>query len=446
MSRGLFLLVLVIGLGAPSASVADLTAVFDVHLERTAPSDLKAVKGNITEEKTKARVTLRLGLGYIEYEDGNDAELIDFRSRLVTDRLKKEGQYVESPLLSRIGFMSAEFNNRLMLAGVLSAGGIKDNPMDSVLVEHLFSLRAPNSPHLTGQMKGKTESWQHGDKPLFSCETDGCKLTVEETRFFLQYLRYRFGIHPDILAACAKREAIPNRMEIYRYNMQVEHYSFSLVKYQRISDSLDRTKFLANTTKKQEGIVPLCEKAGQMSEASFQAACVRLKDKGMAQRDAGHIFDAILLLMEYGLCSDHLQPADLSAMKDALKENEYCRTLFASLAPTSKENAEQCVKDLQALEAKTEKGTRVLKIFRANILSSLGHSEEAKTLLIDALTENAANAGAWKDLGDIFYNEYEMPTAWQCWNVTRHLLSTHKNFRPVLDLEKHLVETYPEFL
>ena len=62
-----------------------------------------------------------------------------------------------------------------------------------------------------------------------------------------------------------------------------------------------------------------------------------------------------------------------------------------------------------------------------------------------ALTENPANAGAWKDLGDIFYNEYEMPVAWECWEMARRLLPTHKNLQSVADLERKLLENYPEF-
>lgn len=445
MRRWIALLVAFVGLGAAPSCFADLTAVFDMSLSRTTSPGINAVKGG-KPEMTTTQLTLRLGRDYLVYEDADDAEFIDFHSRLVTDRIKKEGQYIESSLLSRVGFASAEFNNRLMLAGALAAGGVKDNPMDKVLTEQLFSLRAPGSVPLSGTIVGPMESWQHGDKPLFASETEGYQLTPEETQIFLRFLRYRFGLHPDIIAGCARRAIIPNRMEVYRYNMQIEHFSLRLVKAQRVADTMDHRLFLSQAVPKQDQLTTLCEKAMSLSPADFHAACAQLRAEGIKQRDAGHTFDGLLLLMEYGLCTDEQLPADIAAMKDAIQHDPDCMKLFSCLMPNSKEAAEQAIKDLQTLEAKTERGKRSLKVFRANNLGQLGHAEEAKALFIEVLTENPAHVGAWKDLGDLFYNQYEMPMAWRCWDAGRHLLPTHRNFQPVYELEKKLVQTYPEFL
>jgi tetratricopeptide (TPR) repeat protein len=290
------------------------------------------------------------------------------------------------------------------------------------------------------------ESWEHGDKPLFAGETEGSKLTPEETQVFLRFLRYRFGLHPDIIAAAEKREIIPNRMEIYRYNMQVEHFSLQLVTVQRTPDVLDQKLFLADTPTNPEGVIALCEKAMAMSPADYRAACDDVRAAGQKQREAGNTFGALLLLMEYGLCTDAQLPADIASMKDSIQRDPDCMKLFSCLMPASKEAVEQAIKDLQVLEAKTTWGKRSLKVFRANNLSNLGRTEEAKALFLEVLTENPAHVGGWKDLGDLFYNEYDMPTAWHCWDAGRHLLPTHKSFRPVYELEKQLTEKYPEFL
>lgn len=62
-----------------------------------------------------------------------------------------------------------------------------------------------------------------------------------------------------------------------------------------------------------------------------------------------------------------------------------------------------------------------------------------------ALTANPYIVGAWKDLGDLYFNEYNTRDAWRCWDLARELLPTHGLLKTVGEFEQNLLNTYPEF-
>ncbi|MBS0630519.1 MAG: hypothetical protein JSS11_01290 [Verrucomicrobia bacterium] len=429
-----------------SAARADLTLVFEQRLVKSDPQGMQQVKGAAQAGESTTRLTVQLAQDWCSSEDGELIQQIDFKNRRCLLLNRQTKTYTDTALLAKIGFLSAEFRNRLMQAGLFEKMGMKDNPMDPVLMEHLFSIRGPNTVPLKGKTARGTQSWTHNGKPLFSCSTDGFKLSAEETALLVRFLRHEFGLHPDILDACRKAGRVPTGIEIYRYNMGVDHYSLKLVKSERTPAGLVRADLKAGATEETEGgLTAIVHEATAMDEADYRARCEKLKSDALAQREQGKTMDAMLLLLEYGLSCDKMAE-EIESLKDAIQHDADCQHLMASINPHTKEGAEEAVKELAALEGKAQAGRRMITVFRANILTNLGKGNEAQTFLIAALKENPAQVGAWKDLGDIYYNSYEMDEAWSCWETALKLLPSAKMLEGVKTLEKDLIKTYPEFL
>jgi len=91
---------------------------------------------------------------------------------------------------------------------------------------------------------------------------------------------------------------------------------------------------------------------------------------------------------------------------------------------------------LQELENKSKHKIHVIKIFQANAQSDLGDTLKAKELFGEALKDNPHITGAYKDLGGLYFNEYNAVLAWRCWDVARKILPSHN----MLALQRNLYE------
>ena len=53
--------------------------------------------------------------------------------------------------------------------------------------------------------------------------------------------------------------------------------------------------------------------------------------------------------------------------------------------------------------------------------------------------------GAWKDLGDLYYQSYNPQAAWACWAAARSLNPKHNLLITVTEFETKLKTENPEF-
>ena len=87
----------------------------------------------------------------------------------------------------------------------------------------------------------------------------------------------------------------------------------------------------------------------------------------------------------------------------------------------------------------------MVDIFIANQMTVLGQSSGAQKLMIAALKINPYIAGAYKDLGDMFFSEFDMASAWVCWDFGQKLAPDHFMLKPILDYEAELLKNLPDF-
>lgn len=75
----------------------------------------------------------------------------------------------------------------------------------------------------------------------------------------------------------------------------------------------------------------------------------------------------------------------------------------------------------------------------------LNQLSAAKPMFVSVLRSNPWLAGAYKDLGDLLFRQFDMGRAWRSWDAGRHIAPQLGIFSPVTQFEKNLQQQHPEY-
>jgi tetratricopeptide (TPR) repeat protein len=428
----------------PLAVRADLGLTFNVVLETDTPANT-VPRSNVARPTREFALTVVLGDDYVTSVGDHTTSLIDFAGRKIYHLIPPHQLYLTFSLYSVLGFREAELRNRLMMRRALAAGGHKDNPFDTILTEHLFSLRAPDAPPLTTTGPADALAYSQDGKPLFACSAAGAPVSATEAKHFGRFLRYAYAMHPDILKALEERRRIPAEFDLRHYNMKTEHYRFRLVNAEPVARGWEPDKAMAGMKLRESEVDPLCVLAHAISQQEFAQRCAGLVQAAVKASEARRYLDSLLLFLEYTISSGQPLPKEWGAHVEKIRNDPEARGFLGALQPRGKEAAQKAAEAMRLLQAQTQEGLPVLKVHEANFLTAAGKPEEAQRLFREVLQQSPAMVGAWKDLGDLYYRSYQMELAWQCWDAGRRLHPDHKQFKPVGELERRLVVEHPEY-
>lgn len=430
---------------APAALRADLELQFNVTQETDRPAS-KFPEKPASKTREESSLTVVLGKDYFRSESSAAISLVDFSNRKSVSINRTEKVYTISSLYSEIGFRVAEFPNRLMQQKILAAGGVKENPFEVVLMEHLFSLRAPEAARLVPREQHDSLSYSHEEKPLFSrSASSGHALSEAEATQFTRYLRYAYPMHPDILAAIQAGRSVPTKFEVHRYNFGIDHIRFAFVKAREVPRRFDLREAVSGLREATTELTPLCAAAEAITPAAFRAKCDALLQDWERLAKEQKVLEAVLSYLEFSLSSGRQAPNVFTPFADAIQADPATQLFLGALQPRSKEAALKAVDTMRALEEKTVEGRRVLRIHQANHLTAAGQPREARKLFQQVLAENPCIVGAWKDLGDLYYRDFQPVLAWRCWDAGRGILREQPQFKPVFEFERKLETDHPEF-
>lgn len=286
---------------APAMLMAAWRLDFDVAETRRSPQPAKGEKTAKVEELTY-RLSVWLASDLMVIAREQSMSWWDFKARSVTTLDTEAGKFVRENLLATLGFREAEFQNRLRMQAAFAATGIKDNPFDSVLTEHLFSMRVPNARAPVKQSVGGRDSWLHAGKLLFAAGQQGEHLTAENKRLWIRFVSYQYGLHPDVIIALKQRDTVPAEMGIGRFNISEDRLVLKLRAAHE--DAPPEFARVLGGAVEAGRVVELANKAEKMDQAAFAAACDQLKAQYQAAQQEGRIFEALLLLLEWGLWTD----------------------------------------------------------------------------------------------------------------------------------------------
>ena len=396
------------------------------------------------KENKEYNLQVRLDDHTVEERSEGAIQIHDFKENKIYLSSGRDGQYTASSLFSDIGFRIYEFRNRMMLRDVLNASGLKENPLDHVLMEHLFSLDIDDPTQIKTKKRKRKITFLHRNKRLFQYSRNGYPLNEHEMERFMLFLRYRYGLHPRILEELEKEKKIPKSMLIHRYYLGVERYSLSTVS---VDSSIDESRVEATKLILPEDhrVFELCAVVNRKSKDDYTRACTSFLKRAVEEAEKGNYLVSMVLFLKYRLAAGAEMPEEFLPFEERFNNDRDVALLNSSIDPHSKESAELALENLERLEGKLREGKSVLLILRANILAAFGKHSEAIDLFLEALTTQPMIAGAWKDLGDIYYVQYDTRHAWACWDTGRYLNRDHPLFRSIDEFERQLLHDHPEF-
>lgn len=370
-------------------------------------------------------LTVRLYPDFLYWDDGKYQITYDFpKCRAYS---VNEAGVDDSSLYARIGGRELEFENRLALRGALGAANISEPSFAVPQLENLFSLRDPKSKTKLAYDGLKVKS---GKSVFLEASKDGLKVDPETNRLYLRFLRYYAGGHPDALAWLGKRGQIPRQLTITTLNMK---------------DKRVVNLTLLKTSPAPAAVVPTG--LPPTPDTSFGKLLARAEtlnvpaDYGLA--DAARYFAekkyllAILKYFDNSLSVGVPLAPEVGANKEVFSKDPDVSKLFAALGSSDE-------KGLQALEPAAGELAYILQLFRGGLLMEKD-PQSAYKLYLQVLEAQPRLAGAWRDLGTIYYQSYEAVEAWRCWDMARHLAPKHEMLGDVDALQARLRKTYPEF-
>ena len=127
------------------------------------------------------------------------------------------------------------------------------------------------------------------------------------------------------------------------------------------------------------------------------------------------------------------------------KDHAELDRFFRSLGISGKNQAEKAIAELQKINRKKLNRFHMIDIMIANQQSVLGQNDKAEKRMLAALKANPFITGAYKDLGDMFYADFDMASAWLCWDFARKQVPEHFMLKPISEYEKELLRDFPDF-
>jgi hypothetical protein len=348
-----------------------------------------------------------------------------------------------SSLFSDVAFRDAEFANRIMLSQVLSKAGVEHGPFDQTQLEVLFSMKKgdPGEP-IEMKESGATLSFSVGGTEITTFTPDARALPEVLRQTLGRFLVYCCSLHPDVRRRIGERGHIPASLE-YRYRDTPSIFDVDL--------QLRTARSSANAISVPSGFTPQADDrplSVLLRRVSVSDEAKKSDDDYLQEaksfRESGHAVDALLTLFEMVLATG-VQPVDeIRQVATENREDEQLQTLLTAMRVAG-EDPQKALDLNVSIDRDGLQKRHVLKIFQANYQTSLGNGDQAVGLFLDALKVNPYIAGVYKDLGDIYYRQYDMHTAWQCWDAARRVAPNHPMLGDIQNLEQHLQAAYPEF-
>lgn len=400
-------------------------------------------KGGQVSPAPAQRVKAVLTKDYLGIQDGDGRVVHDFVSN--RSHLVHGDDYVRRSLYADIGFRVSELKNRLLLLQTLRQADVDAVPGGEVEVEHLFSVDDEQTEANISKTEGEVVSYSYGKDFLAEFSTRGKKLTPQQSKEFVRFLRYYCGGHPDILSDVQVRAVLPDRFRIDLTNVaEVTSYSMRLISSEDCDPTRPDFSALRPTVLPPEPLGTLVALALQLSPEAVPKGQSILREKARQSLQQGRALESALLLFEVLLMGGDGPPTLLAEGREQFEANADSKALFDGLMMGG-EDPQKGAEMFLALEPRTPQQAHILKIFRAGMMVAQDQRPEAARLYLEALLVNPAVAGAWKDLGDLYHANFEMDTAWLCWDVGRKLAPEHAMLRDVTLLEQALRKDYPGF-
>lgn len=406
------------------------------------------------EIRLSSKKTVILGKDFFSVTEGQSERIYDFKQRKIHYLDHRTKTRVEISLFSDPAFRIHEFEQRLNIDEVVEKSGAK--PLEDLFsLESIFGLQNKNQKLNLTEKKLKNKQTQFLKDDLVVAEITFSDEEVNpEGLTFDKFLIYDHSIHPWIRERIIKARNIP---KVIRTRLQSP---LGIDRYVLILDRLNTRpeqgflipQYIVSSKRpgavpSSEGLLPLIQAAeeGKSGVPRYEKEWF-LEKMRLAQTRKNYL-DAALIILEYGLQSGD-EKATSEAMQEVVKyqaQDPELDRFLRSLGIAGPEQAKRAIKELQKINRKKASRPHMIDIVISNQESVLGQNEAAEKRMLAALKANPYIAGAYKDLGDMFYTEFDMASAWLCWDFARKQVPEHFMFKPISEYEEELLKEFPYF-
>jgi hypothetical protein len=439
---------------AAAPAFSEETVLYYSLTEIRTPVSAQAKKKQ-KETKVDSEKEVVLGNGFFSVKDGSHERIYDFKTRRIHYLDHATKTHADVSLYADLAFRAGELKSRLLAAAAVEkAGGAP--PENFFTLESIFGLESEKD-----KLKIRREN-EGKEKVRFIYEAE----TIAEASWkdglpdlpkamFEKFLIYDHSLHPQIRRGLLERAWIPYEV-FYKLPGEFFRDEFRLV-LGRFENRPDRGYEIPKdyaVSRKRPGAIPSSADAVDLIESvknGKKKTEAYGKDWFWSEAEKAltnkNYVGAVLFYLEYGF-----QAGDQAATSEAIRkiavhqeEDAELNRLLRSLGVGGAEQAARAVKELQKLNRKKLSRVHVLDVLIAGQKAILGKSEEAEKSLLSALKVNPRMAGVYKDLGDLFYGDFDTTTAWLCWDFGRALAPRHFVFAPIDDYEKELARNFADF-
>lgn len=373
------------------------------------------------------------------------AELYDFAGMRRYDIDLKTGTYVDYSLFDAVGFRVMEMQNRVNIGKAMAAAKLDTALFDPVFAAQALSIPAQPVGTLTEVADGPDTVLAIDGKPLLRFGAGGEKVSADDAAAFVRYLRYQVGGHPLVLAKLAKLGRVPAKFVMYyRETGGTQTRTFTISGLTTApSPSIDLAKFTARADSDNE-IDRVLDRARQGAHpvtAEDRQKFASPQNTAFADKRG---LDLLLGEMEWVLMTgEEMKP--LASDRLALVQGDpLVRKFASSVNPGDKAGFSAAIQTLQSLRSQTMSKRHMLLLYEANDRVKLGE-RDTLPMFASVLRTNPGLAGAYKDLGDVLFINFDMPRAWRSWDQGRRIAPQLNLFDAVNQFEQKLLRDHPEY-
>lgn len=400
----------------------------------------------------------------------NEEFIYDFGKKVLYAVNHSDKTIQETPLYPFPLFENQEKNfqarNMVLIASLIASKKITQ-PMPELEVVDLDMLYGGDK---TAEASGKTitpgesngeKTFSHGKRTLASYTESGTPVPADLRKTYERMLVYIFNIHPAIRHAIADD---PNFFSTLKFtNRDLTSTTNSSYTVGDLAPSTESAPVIHQKDYKKiysadERLNVVIERS-MLEIPSFNDCKKQLE----SYVQKGQMVEAVFMFYQMATMFppgdvEQNMPALAASLKSALNDPLAARVMAAARSNASTpEELKQAIETLdEGAKAAPETGF-VAEIAKANHIRNVygkkqGVSEEERKLLeqsrdmyLAALHKNPWHAGAYADLGNAYYADFEIPTAWICWENARRLNPGLPQNQNIQSMEQRIPQDFPEY-
>ncbi len=384
--------------------------------------------------------------------------LYDFERQTLSTIVPQDKTYSVTPLFAYPVFKEMELRNRVLLAMDALDRGFERYPVSLIELEMMFGSdpNTDTAKQLLRAVDGGKTTYKEGPIDVLSYSMSDHEVPDRLADTFRKYLLHEFQIHPMIIEDLVDQGRLFRDLE-FSFRIEQSHLTNVSYRLAGVQTSAPAEMSVPNGFERLYGWDKRLDEQVRLTR-STEAKSV---DDYVAQMRAflgeQKFVEAFLVYREFNIQIGSVKNTPMDPLTRAVfekapqtKRQVDVRTLSEAIQTQSNDpgDLEEAIAVIERAKSEVTSHTHVLDVFIANFRAMildqkdyLREKEIAADLLLGALKINPHLAGAYHDLGQKYFDMFQMQDAWHCWDEMRRINPDHPLTAGIGDFEDR-IRTY----